>query len=192
MKLKTFSLITLFSGLALLITGALLPIFYRQEFAIIGGAEAPEILPHYMFYASSMEGGLPLLLMVIGITLIITAVFCLIFPKTMVKNCLISTSLTSLSLSLFGALGIVCFFVWLPMAAFNEFSDAPIEHLVSVAVGVISFLAFIILIIVYFNLRKRNFSAKGFVIDILTSIIYLPAFICIFEYIRGFLDGVFL
>lgn len=80
MKLKTFSLITLFSGLAALIFGAVLPFIHWPTYiakngsiALIGGAEIPELLPKYSFWVSSVLGGLPLGLMIVGVFLIIAA-----------------------------------------------------------------------------------------------------------------------
>lgn len=88
MKLKTFSLIALFSGLTVLIFGLALPFIYwpiyiakNGSIALIGGAEIPELLPGFMFWAAGLLGGLPLALIIIGVNLIIAAVVCFFVSK---------------------------------------------------------------------------------------------------------------
>ena len=93
-----------------------------------------------------------------------------------------------MGLSCVGALGLVCVFIWFSIVSFGEMSKHPIEYPVSVLLGIVCFFAFVVLIAVYLKLRKTNWSIKGLIIDILTSIIYLPTFFYIFSYIYGLLN----
>jgi len=55
-------------------------------------------------------------------------------------------------------------------------SKHPIEYPVSIFLGVLSFVAFVGLIFLYFKERKTNWSVKGIIIDVLTYAVYLPTF----------------
>ena len=61
-------------------------------------------------------------------------------------------------------------------------SRFPIEYPVSIALGMLCFLAFVFLIGLYFIVRRKNWSIIGVIIDVLTSIVYLPAFFMIISY----------
>ena len=165
-------------------SGLMAPFVYWKNFTlhngtigIIGGADAPT----YTFMLWVSCDGLPIALISLGICLVISAVFCLIFSNTVQKYCNIKTSLISLGIS---CIGLVCAFLWFSIALFWEMSRRPI----SILLGVICLFVFIGLIIVYLKLRKTNWSIKGLIIDILTSIIYLPTFFYIFSYIYGLLN----
>ena len=172
-------------------SGLMAPFVYWKNFTlhngtigIIGGADAPTHT--FMLWVSC--DGLPIALISLGICLVISAVFCLIFSNTVKKYCNIKTSLISLGLSCVGAIGLVCVFIWFSIVSFGEMSKHPIEYPVSVLLGIVCFFAFVVLIAVYLKLRKTNWSIKGLIIDILTSIIYLPTFFYIFSYIYGLLN----
>ncbi len=186
MKLKQISLVTLLAGVLLSAAGAIAPFIVLQDYiskngtvGIIGGADTPTT----SFIVFRLMNGWPFVAVLFGITLIISALFCLIFSKTVKKNCSIRTTAFSLALSAVGAAGIVCFFVWFAMVAFHETSKYPIEYPVSVMLGILCFFTFVVLIACYFNMRKTNWSIKGIIIDVLTSIVYLPTFFFLFTYL---------
>ena len=151
---------------------------------IIGGADAPT----YTFMLSALFDGLPFVLILLGISLVVSAGFCLIFSNTVKKHCNIYTSVISLGLSGVGALGLVCAFLWFSIVSFGEMSKNPIEYSVSILLGIVCFFAFVVLIAIYLKSRKINWSIKGFCIDIFTSIIYLPTFFFVFSYFYGLLN----
>lgn len=122
-------------------------------------------------------------LMLWSISLAITTFFYLLFPKTVKEHCKIKTTLTALSISSTVALGIICFGVWAVLAAFGEMSRHPIQHGVSVVLGIFCFFLCIILIALYFKIRLQKWSVKGFIIDILTGLTYLPTFFFSFEHL---------
>ena len=185
MKLKQISLLTLLTGSLFLIIGVIVPFITLQNYTsqngaigIIGGADTPT----YEFIVFRIMNGWPFVAILFGIALIVSALFCLIFSKAVENNCIIKTTALSLGLSAVGALGLVCDFLWFSIVSFGEISKHPIEYPVSILVGIICFLAFIILIAIYLKLRKINWSIKGFIIDVLTSLIYLPTFFFLFSY----------
>lgn len=183
MTLKRIALTTLFIGVFIYFLGLVAPFIYfnflKQSDGAVGIIGATEGLP-YMFALRAVYGGLSLVLVLIGVAIIVPAAFCLIFSKTVKTHLRLSTSAVSLGLSAVGALGILCAFVWLITVAFEGPSTHPVDYGVSILFGILSFFAFIILIGLYIKLRKANKSVKGIIIDVLTSIVYLPFFFYIF------------
>ncbi len=185
MKLKQMSLLTLLTGVLFSIIGVIIPFITLKNYTyqngaigIIGGADTPT----YEFVVFRILNGWPVVTILFGSALIISALFCLIFSKTVKNNCSIKTTVLSLGLSAVGAAGLVCAFLWFTIVSFGEMSKHPIEYPVSVLLGIISFLGFIVLIALYLKIRKTNWSIKGFIIDVLTSIIYLPTFFFVLSY----------
>lgn len=183
MNLKRNSLIVLIVGFVSLLIGAITPIVCLENFksksgvGIIGGASSNT----YKFLLASLFDGFLMFLVLLGIALIISAVFCLLFSNTVKTHCNIKTSLISLGLSSIGALGVFCAVLWFTFVSFHETSKFPIAYPVSVMIGVVCLFVFFLLIMFYIKSRKNIWSVKGFVIDILTSIIYFPAFFLIFQ-----------
>ena len=191
MKLKIFSLLTLLIGVLFSIIGAIVPFITLQSYAshngsigIIGGADTPT----YEFVVFRIMNGWPFIAILFGITLIVSALFCLIFPQTVKNNCNIKTTALSLGLSAVGAAGLVCAFLWFTIVSFSEMSKHPIEYPVSVLLGIFCFFVFVVLIALYLKARKINWSIKGFCIDILISVIYLPTFFFVFSYLYNTLS----
>ena len=188
MKLKSFSLLSFIFGIILLYVGAGAPFIVsfsnNSAFGVIGGADTPT----YEFLLSYLFEGLLIWLICLGICLIITAVFCLIFAKTVEACCSIKTSLISYALSVVGAAGLGVAFLCYGIAAFHEISMHPVTYPVSYFLGILCLYAFVILILIYCRFRRRHWSVKGFIIDILTSILYLPSFFCFFCYLYRILS----
>ena len=191
MKLKRNSLIALLLGFAILLVGAIMPVVCWRSYIVnsgsmggmIGGADAPM----YRMLLFSLFDGLPFALILLGITLIISSVFCLLFSKTVGVYCGLATSAISLGLSAVGAVGLVCALLCFAIVAFWEPSRYPIQFPASVILGLLCLFAFLALIALYFKVRCRKWSIKGLVIDVLTSLVYLPAFFfasaCLYEMI---------
>ncbi|MBE6797656.1 MAG: hypothetical protein E7531_04895 [Ruminococcaceae bacterium] len=182
MKLRRSSLWVLFLGCSFLLFG-LTPIIYSKihtansgYIGIIGGAE----VPNYKLMLFFLLDSLPFILISLGIALIVSAAFCLLFQNAAKTHCNISTSIISAGLSAIGALGLIFVFLWFSIVSFGEMSKHPIEYPLSILLGVFCLLAFFVLIIVYIKMRKSNWSIKGIIIDISTSIIYLPFFFLTF------------
>lgn len=185
MKLKRFSFVSLLVGALAFLVGLIVPMIayamHDGAIGIIGGADTPT----YRFIVFQRMYGLPFIAILFGVTVVITALFCLIFPNTVKNNCSIKTTVLSMGISVVGALGLVCAFVWFSIVTFGKMSKFPIEYPASVLLGVLCFFAFIVLIVLYFKLRKTNLSIWGIIIDVVTSIVYLPVFFFAFSCLHG-------
>lgn len=189
MKLRRYALWILLLGIGVALVGLLTPIVYLRivmhggSSGIIGGMDGPT----YWFILSRLYDGWPIAFILLGISVVISSGFCLLFSKTVNKHCNIKTSAISLSLSGVGATGLVCAFWCFAIGALGGVSKHPIEFPVTMLFGVLCFLAFILLIGLYFMVRGKNWSIIGVIIDVLTSIVYLPAFFWIISYVyEGF------
>lgn len=175
----------LLSGVLLLAMGAAMPIVIWRLAAsngassIIGGAD----MPSYLFMLFSVLDGLPLILVLFGIGAIISATFCLVFSKTVKNHCHLTTSAISLSLSACGGLGLVCALVWFSIVTFGETRRYPMEYPASMALGASALVVFLGLIALYFKVRLEKWSAKGLLLDVGMSILYLPGFFFAFTYL---------
>ena len=187
MNLKRNSLIVLIIGLLISAFGFVLPIVYASHNGangIIGGAGAPT----YGFIVSSLFHGLPFVLILTGICLVISSGFCLIFSKTVKLHCNLSSSAISMGLAGLSALGLYCVFLWFAIVSFGKMEKYPFEYPLSILFGVISLVAFLFLIALYFKVRKKHWSVKGVIIDVLTSIVYLPAFFFMISYLHAIIS----
>lgn len=188
MKLRRYALWALLSGIGVFLLGFVGPVcleiaMHGPSTGIVGGADGPT----YWFILSRLYDGWPIALILLGISVVISSGFCLLFSKTVNKHCNIKTSAISLGLSGVGAAGLVCALWCFAIVMFDGSSKFPIEYPVSISLGVLCFLAFILLIGLYFMVRGKNWSIIGVIIDVLTSIVYLPAFFWIISYVyEGF------
>lgn len=189
MKLKTFSWITLGVGLAFSVIGFTMPFYALRMPApgtagIIGGADGPT----YKFLMYNWLHGLPLVFVLFGVALVVTALFCFLFRKTVRKCCHWQTSLTALSLSAVGGAGLVCALECFTIAALSSPTRYPVAYPLSLAGGSVALVVFLVLIAWYFAQRSKRWSFRGVVIDVLTSILYLFSFswtfICLVAAIR--------
>ena len=96
---------------------------------------------------------------ILSLTLLLCGGFCLVFKKTVYENCRLKTTLISLCISLFGAIGLCCLFIWFSIVAFGKMSSHPIEYPVSIVGGLLSLFMFIIAIAFYIKLRLFNVFA---------------------------------
>ncbi len=186
MKLKKYSLIALITGFCMLAFTVVFPVFYAYvkndpSTAIIGGADSPT----YDYLRQNLFDGFILFAESLGVVLIIMSAFCLLFSKTVKKHCKFTTSIITLGLSASGSLGLVCFFRWFVIAAFNESGKYPIEHAVSVSLGTVCFVVFVLLLLLYFSKRKNQWSFKGLLIDVLTSFVCMPSFMFLYSYLEN-------
>ena len=185
MKLKRYALWVLLLGIGVFLLGFMIPFVTARHLSmgIVGGADWPT----YQFLLSHAFNGWPIAFILLGISVVISSGFCLLFSKTVNKHCNIKTSAISLGLSGVGAAGLVCAFWCFAIGALGGVSKHPIEFPVTMLFGVLCFLLFILLIGLYFIVRRKNWSIIGIILDVLTSIVYLPAFFMIISYVyEGF------
>lgn len=191
MKLKRNALWALLVGLLIALAGAWMPISVMLSFepsaetAIIGGAGAPTL----QYLVSQTFGVLPYTLVMLGAAVMISAIFCLLFSKTVQGHCALKTSLVSLGLSATGAAGLCCVLIWIACVAFGGAPKRyPVRYPLSIALGMVCLCVFILLGLLYCKLREGKWSIRGVAIDVLTSILYLPAFFFAFIYLYSLID----
>ena len=149
-KYKIYSSIALISGLILVLASVLIPIIKFSNYTaqngsigIIGGADGPTAV----YLTSHLLGGHLPFTLILGVTLFLCGVFCLIFGRAVINNCSLKTTALSLIISLFGASGISCIFIWYSIVAFYEISKHPVAYPFSVFVGLLSLVAFVTAIV---------------------------------------------
>ena len=64
----------------------------------------------------------------------------------------------------------------------------PVRYPLSIALGMVCLCVFILLGLLYCKLREGKWSIRGVAIDVLTSILYLPAFFFAFIYLYSLID----
>lgn len=189
MRSKIFSLIALAVGVLSAALGFVLPFIYMNRGTssdMIGGADTATYEFFFWRY-----GSLPIIFVLLGASLTLAGLFSLIFSKGVSKNCSVKTTLIALSLSIFGATGLNCFFFCYVCAVFNEKSAYPRAYPTSCAGMLLSLFAFVALIVWYCAQRQKKFSIFGALTDVATSIIFLPFFTFATDYAIEFFRTIF-
>lgn len=191
MKLKRCSIAALIAGAALFLVTFVVPLVLalrmpnQGSVGIIGGADSPTAQFLTMRLLSGWRGcGIFL-----GVGLMVSGLFGLIFSNTVDRCCELKTTGISLGLSAVGGTGLYCFLVWFAMTAFQEVGKHPVAYPVSIALGLVSLAGFCGLLALYFRQRKQNWSWGGIVIDVATSILYLPTFFSLVSALHEMLGG---
>lgn len=112
------------------------------------------------------------LLLLFGCALMLCGLFCFIFTKTVKNSLNFSTTVISLLISGMCSGGFYCFLV---LALLENHSKHPITYPVGMSLLLISFFSLPALLRAYFAIRQKHCSIKGIIIDILTSIIFMPS-----------------
>lgn len=111
----------------------------------------------------------------IGVPLVLVGLFRLIFTKTVKKNFLISTTLTSLGMSAFAGGGLWCGFILMILGAFSERSTV-MRPACAVVVAVCLCMC-VSLLVLYFVFRSWRWSWLGFILDAVRGVLFVPAFL---------------
>ena len=177
MKVKIISAIVFLCGAVSLVVGNILPEVLLKTYADAKGismfidAEKSVYSIRIKFFISDWY----CFFLCLGVALILTALFCFAFTKTARTVCGLATSAISLSLSAVGGAGLYCILVCLETAVFDDAHKYPITYPTSAILVIFCLVAFVALTALYLKIRQKHRSIKGFVIDIFTSVIYLPA-----------------
>lgn len=173
MKIRKYSVFALVAGLVSSCAGVAIPLVEMQNTDIVGGAD----LSTFRLYLMHMLNGLPFWLTVLGGALIVLGAMYLVLAKTVAENCRLKTSAMAVGISASCGLGLCCALLLMTFAAFGETKKYPITFPASVLLGFVSLCAFVILLVLYFKVRVKEWSTKGFVIDVLTALFLLPTFL---------------
>ncbi len=190
MKLKKFSIIGLVVGALAILAGfgipaltVLLSELSGNKIAIIGGADLPTF--EYAFWREEIC----VALVALGIPLVLTSLFCLVFPNFVQKNFSVKTTAIALGLSATGCLGGYCFITCLAIVGFGMMDESPISYPASIIAGVLALVLFLVLFVLYCKARKGEVKIVGIILDVLTGALFVPFFslaeIAIIEVIRN-------
>lgn len=176
-KSNLFSLITGILGVGCISLFAIPVIFVlvnpaqSSSLGIIGGADTPTI----NFIMSCLVGTWQGLCFMLGVPLVLTALFAIIFKKTVSNHCSLKTTITALLISAMAGAEAGCFINCFLIAAMGQMHKHPIQYPWSVAGTTVAFVAILGLLALYiFKLRAKKPSGKGVVIDMLTAAVYFP------------------
>jgi len=171
------------AGVLLSAVGFITPMLITGKMSanVIGGADAPT---YWRLFFNEWKGIFPCLTL-LGSAMAISGLFSLIFFKTVQTACPVKTSAMALALSGVGGVGLGCLAVWFSIVAFQDMDRYPIEYPASIAVGMVSFGVFVALTALYFKERKKVWFAKGLVLDVALSILFLPACFWFFTFFYG-------
>lgn len=167
--MRKISLIALAYGLVFVVSGFVAPVIL--ELSVLGNCSCTEeYCLHKLFNELMFVVG------IFGVPVIISALFCLFFGKSVSKHCTVKTSIISLALSMISGLGLCCFFIYFCCVAFDDLQQYPIEYPASVIGTLLCLALFIIVFCFYVKCRKENVSVKGVVIDVLFALLFVIPF----------------
>ena len=170
MKKSLFSWMLLAASVVFLIIGFSAPFHYVSEGGIVGGSGKPT---YWLIMLSwRYMNGWPMCYILFGGAMLLTAFFRLLFPDEVAKYCPKSTTLVTFGISAFGGSGLLFWFLMM----ITKPSSHPVAVPVYTALAVICFFCFMGLIYFYSFLRSVHESRLGVFLDVVTSILYLPAF----------------
>ena len=192
MKLKKLSILGLIIGIVAVLVAVGYPALMwlldntdAKTIAIIGGADGPTaiFITSRIFFRTFVG-----ILLTLGIPLVLTSLFCLIFPNFVRENFSIKTTALALGISATGCLGLCCVLEGLAILAFASPKKHPIAYPASIAAGLLALILFLILFALYCKARKGEVKIVGIILDVLTGALFLPFFflaeMTVIEWIR--------
>lgn len=171
-------LLALLMGAALLAAGIILPFLWAKGGNIIGGAGTPTM----QYIIHTKLHGLPVAMALLGIALLLTGLVGLLLRKTVCAACTWKTSVAALGLSGIAAVGVSCAMLFVVLTAFGNPARYPIRLPAAFLTGILSLAVFMVLSYFYIRWRKRRLSWKGILLDVLTALVYFPAFFFAFNF----------
>ncbi len=190
--MKKISLIAFVAGLLILLTGVLAPIVIleihsHKGIGIIGGAdrEITKVL------SRQIMNGLFWIMKLLGSSVALSGLFCLVFPKTVSNGCTLSTSMLALGISASLGIGTYCALELVVCLAFSsELSRHPIAVPVCAALGTVCLIALCFLALIYFKKRSDTPSTKGIFIDVTFALLYVFPFFVLTGFAHSILSNI--
>ena len=113
--------------------------------------------------------------MLFGGTCITYGVLGLAFSKQIKQVCSLRTTALSFVISAITSLGIHCVLSFLSCYFLTNPTRHPIRHPASLLLGFMSLAVFVLLLNVYYKLRKNHKSKIGFLVDFVTCLAFMPS-----------------
>jgi hypothetical protein len=180
----SISLLFILAGLHF--TGLLSACLPDTDIGMIGGADRPTV----NFYIREMMSSAYGFLILFGIPTALCSLFTLILPRTVKKICSLPTSVTALSLSACASLGANSLLIFAPCFIMTSLSKHPIALPASVCIGMTALIGFVLLMALYCKQRGKKPSAPGTCLDIMLSLVYMPACFWSCNIIYNLLSGI--
>lgn len=183
---KSVSISALIAGIVCIVMAFALPtLIYKTPLSGFVDGEYSIISRYYMDIILSR---LKVILIMFGVLITASALFCIFFRKFVHKHCTHRTSGVCLLLSMVMGLGLYCLLVFVSHIANKEISLHPISFIASIIFGIGSTVACLFLFRLYIRLRKKKSSLNGITIDFFFAIVYLVPFYTIYDALHGFLS----
>lgn len=114
-----------------------------------------------------------------GTVTILVGLFILCPPAIVQRCCGLLTTLDAFGLSMFGAMGFLCYVNLAAIAAFGKRSSYPHVYPWSLTLGAVALVAVAVLAALYIYLRKKmkEKSALGILFDVLFALLYFVPFL---------------
>ena len=185
--MKKTAIIILSVSVAVLLICILIPVILLSFFennnsiGIIGGADGPTAI---MISNTAFNGAIPMLVS-FAIATALCCVCCLAFSKTVREHCTLKTSGIALSLSACTSLLFYCLLCFASCFIMTSPQRHPIAFPISIIVGIISAVSFVLLLSLYIKARRGKREIKGVLIDIVVFVLYFVPFFLLFDFIRN-------
>ncbi len=153
----------------------------NESVGIIGGADGPTVI---MITGAFWDGVLPSFI-TLSLSTVLCGLFCLLFSKAVKEHCALKTSGIALSLSACASLFFYCALLFASCFIMTSPDKHPVILPLSILVGALAVVAFVLLLTVYVKSRAQKTSAKGVLIDILLFLSYLLPFFLVFDFVRN-------
>lgn len=155
--MKKISISVLALGLAALLLGIILNQLVTEDFSI-------RLIKQISFTS-----------ILFGVTCMTYGVLGLAFLNQISKISSIKTILISFAVSAITSLGVHCVLSFLSCYFLTNPTRHPIRHPASLILGFICLAIFVLLLNVYYNLRKNNKTKIGFFVDCVTCLTFMPS-----------------
>lgn len=188
-KRKKVALTSLIAGLICIGIAFILPaIVYKTPLSTFVEGSHSIISVYYM---DIILHRMKILLIMFGMLITASALFCIIFRDFVHKHCTHRTSGLCLLLSMIIALGLYCALIAISCIVFGEIAVKSISFISSLIFGIASVVAFFFLFRKYVRMREtKNASLKGITIDFIFAIIYVIPFFTIYDSLHAFLGRI--
>ena len=145
------------------------------------------ILGLFAFFEFLSQDGL----LLFGIMSVLCGAVLIIFNNFFEKHSSLKSLGMAMGISLFAGFGLNCLIRLVIMAVFPFLDDYPIDLTVSLFVGFLSLVGFIVLFSLYIMYRSKKPSLKGVLVDVSFGLVYVIPFLFVYSLIYELCAGLF-